>query len=204
MLAGDTSLGSDDRHQRQDGRHDHVVFANQLTQLQVQVTALQVQFGDSLRRSLYLASMSLSVLEPNTNVVIYIERLLNTIDRLRSERDSLSRDVEFLESESRFTIEALEAKLSASISSASDKSVATINQQDVQGGLNNVEGHYTTLQSHQLSNMDSEATRNLREQIEELEDRVMRRTEQIGIHQHAVLGFKTESDIDGGSEDSRG
>ena len=169
--------------------------------------------------------MSLSVLEPNTNVVIYIERLLNTIDRLRSERDSLSRDVEFLESESRFTIEALEAKLSTSVSSASDETVATISQlkiemdqkerhlqdveserdslklqltnlmtdmQDVQEELNNAEGRYTTLQFHQLSNMtNSEATRNLRGQIEELENRVMRRTEQIGIQQHDIKRLET-------------
>ena len=204
---------------------------------------------------------SISVLEPDTNVVTYIERLFKTIDRLRSERDSLSRDVEFLESESRFTIEALEAKLSASISSASDKTVATVttqrddllaelqrkdsqwekdleiartaeqktreelddvlhrmsevashlqdveserdslrlqitnlmtDMQDVQEALNNAEGRYTTLQFHQLSNMtNNEATRNLRGQIEELENRVMRRTEQIGIHQHDIKRLET-------------
>ena len=302
---------------------------------------------------------SSSVSEPDTNVVTYIERLLATIDRLRGERDSLSRDVEFLESESRFTIEALEAKLSASISSAGDKTVTTISQlktemdelhshlaevsernaatveskdyeikrlglvvqtlvvalnhsssqatisetrlllltqdlranqnavmekerhlkdvedrlnatildheamtsqrdgllaelqrkasqwekdlaiartaeqetreeledvlhrmsevathlqdveserdslrlqitnlmtdmQDVQEELNNAEGRYTTLQFHQLSNMtDNEATRNLRGHIEELENRVMRRTEQIGIHQHDIKRLET-------------
>ncbi|KAH6917034.1 hypothetical protein BKA70DRAFT_1486238 [Coprinopsis sp. MPI-PUGE-AT-0042] len=42
-------------------------------------------------------------------------QLFATIQRLRSERDDLLRRVEFLESESRFTIEALEAKLSASV-----------------------------------------------------------------------------------------
>ena len=302
---------------------------------------------------------SMSVSEPDTNVVTYIERLLATIDRLRGERDSLSRDVEFLESESRFTIEALEAKLSASISSTSDKTVTTISQlktemdelhshlaevsernaatvesknceikrlglvvqalvvalnhsssqatisetrlllltqdvranqnavmekerhlkdvedrlnatildhevmtsqrdgflaelqrkdsqwekdlgiartaeqetreeledvlhrmsevathlqdveserdslrlqitnlmtdmQDVREELNNAEGRYTTLQFHQLSNMtDNEATRNLRGHIEELENRVMRRTEQIGIHQHDIKRLET-------------
>ena len=175
--------------------------------------------------SLPPASMSLSVLGPDIDVVTYIERLLNTIDRLRGERDSLSRDVEFLESESRFTIEALEAKLCASVSTESDKTVATISQlkiemdekerllqdveserdslrlqitnlmtdiQDIQEELNNAEGRYTTLQFHQLSNMTtSEATRNLRGQIEELENRVMRRTEQIGIHQHDIKRLET-------------
>ena len=138
------------------------------------------------------ASVSLPVLEPDIDVVTYIERLLNTIDRLRRERDSLRCDVEFLESESRFTIEALEAKLSASIASASDKTVSTIGQQDVQEELNNAEGRYTTPQFHQLSNMtNSEDTQNLLEQIEELENRVMRRTEQIGIHQHDIKRLET-------------
>ena len=119
--------------------------------------------------------MSMSVLEPDIDVETYIERLLNTIDRLHVERDSLRCDVEFLESESRFTIEALETKLSASISSASDKSVTTISQQDVQEEFNNTEGRYTTLQFDQLSNMTiSEATRNLWRQIEEFENSVKR------------------------------
>ena len=306
------------------------------------------------------ASMSLSISEPDANIVTYIERLLAAIDRLRGERDSLRRDVQFLESESRFTIEALEAKLSASISSTSDKTVATISQlktemdelhshlaevseknaatvksknseikrlglvvqtlavvfdhsssqaaiswarllllaqdelrasqndvmekerhlrdvenrlnatnldheamasqrddllaelqrkdsqserdleiartatqetreeledvlhrmsevathlqdveserdslrlqvtnlttdmHDTQEKLTNAEDRYTSLQFHQLSNMtNSEATRNLRGQIEELENRVMRRTEQIGIHQHDIKRLET-------------
>lgn len=162
----------------------------------------------------------------------HTERLLAAINRLRGERDSLRRDVQFLESESRFTIEALEAKLSASVSSTSDKTVATIGQlknemdelhsrlaeiseknaatvesknfeikrlglvaQTLAVVFNhsssqatiNTEDRYTSLQFHQLSNLTSnEATRNLRGQIEELENRVMRRTEQIGIHQHDI------------------
>jgi len=303
---------------------------------------------------------SMSVSEPDANVVTYIERLLAAIDRLRGERDSLRRDVQFLESESRFTIEALEAKLSASMSSTSDNTATTISQlraemddlhyhlakvsernaataesknfeikrlslvvqtlavvlghassqakisetrllslaqdelqtsqndvmeqerrmkdlenrldatildhkamtsqrdgllaelqrkdsqwekdlatartaeretreeledvlhrmseitshlqdveserdslrlqitnlmmdmQNVQEDLNNAESRYTSLQFHQLSNMtNNEATRNLRGQIEELENRVMRRTEQIGIHQHDIKRLET-------------
>lgn len=60
--------------------------------------------------------------------VIYVERLLHAVDRLRGERDNLRRDIQFLESESKFTIEALEAKLSASMSSVCDESVTTIGQ----------------------------------------------------------------------------
>jgi myosin protein heavy chain len=52
------------------------------------------------------------------------------VDRLRGERDALRRDLQFLESESRFTIEALERKVTASVSAytESDYRVETSNQ----------------------------------------------------------------------------
>ncbi|KAF5323386.1 hypothetical protein D9611_005608 [Ephemerocybe angulata] len=68
---------------------------------------------------------------PDEDTVEYIDRLLSAIDRLRAERDSLLRDVQFLESESRFTIEALEARLSRSMATTatdSDDTIHTINQ----------------------------------------------------------------------------
>ncbi|KAF8971725.1 hypothetical protein BDZ97DRAFT_1784777 [Flammula alnicola] len=272
--------------------------------------------------------------EGDSDTVTQIERLLLAIDRLRGERDSLRRDVQFLESESRFAIEALEAKLSASMSTASNtQTLATIDQlraemddmhaqmlavgeqyeantraknleirrlgvqvqglavtalqdcqvddkqdlvmqydltklsletiiserddllnqlrtkdahwekeleavrqdeqecrerldeamremadlndqledlesdrdsltlqvtnlttdlQVAQDELTNAESRYTNLQFHQLNSMtSSEATRTLREHIEELEMRVMRRTEQIGIHQHDIRRLET-------------
>ncbi|KJA28405.1 hypothetical protein HYPSUDRAFT_197276 [Hypholoma sublateritium FD-334 SS-4] len=279
--------------------------------------------------------------EADTDTIIHIERLLSAVERLRGERDSLRRDVQFLESESRFTIEALEAKLTASVSTASNNAtLATIDQLraemddmhaqmlvvgeqyqintqyknaeirrlglqvqglavslghiDTQAGaglfvahidnrdnlhvatqlelealakerdellhelqakevhweqqvdaarmgdhesrerlddamceiselndhleeleserdslalqltnlmtdlqiaqdeLGNAETRYTNLQFHQLNTMTSnEATRTLREHIEELEGRVMRRTEQIGVHQHDIRRLET-------------
>ncbi|KAL0951627.1 hypothetical protein HGRIS_008308 [Hohenbuehelia grisea] len=58
---------------------------------------------------------------------------------------------------------------------------------EAQAELANAESRYSALQLHQLSDMSSnEAVSALREQIEELEGRVMRRTEQIGIHQHDI------------------
>jgi chromosome segregation ATPase len=51
---------------------------------------------------------------------------------------------------------------------------------------------YSSLQSHQLASLSSnEATKVLRSQIEELEMRVLRRTEQIGIHQHDIKRLET-------------
>ncbi|KAH9486241.1 hypothetical protein JR316_0000305 [Psilocybe cubensis] len=75
------------------------------------------------------AAESLPEQEPDLDAIAQIERLLGAIDRLRGERDALRRDVQFLETESRFAIEALEAKLSASISTNSDPhTIATIDQ----------------------------------------------------------------------------
>lgn len=54
------------------------------------------------------------------------------------------------------------------------------------------ETRYSTLQAQQLAGLSSSAqNRALKEQIEELEARVMRRTEQIGIHQHDIKRLET-------------
>lgn len=53
--------------------------------------------------------------------------------------------------------------------------------------LEESEDRYRILQQEQLSAMSAhEATKALRRQIEELEARVLRRTEQIGVHQHDI------------------
>lgn len=58
--------------------------------------------------------------------------------------------------------------------------------------LTEAENRYSTLQAQQLSSMSSsDVARSLREQIEELEMRVLRRTEQIGIHQHDIKRLET-------------
>ncbi|GJE89619.1 hypothetical protein PsYK624_057230 [Phanerochaete sordida] len=63
-------------------------------------------------------------------------------------------------------------------------------QQDLHNAkteLQETEERYHVLQQQQLATMSAnEATKALRRQIEELEGRVMRRTEQIGVHQHDI------------------
>ncbi|VDB87529.1 unnamed protein product [Peniophora sp. CBMAI 1063] len=44
----------------------------------------------------------------------YVEKLLNSVTRIRGERDGLKRDLDFLQVESRFTIQSLEAKVHSS------------------------------------------------------------------------------------------
>ncbi|KII94276.1 hypothetical protein PLICRDRAFT_36532 [Plicaturopsis crispa FD-325 SS-3] len=64
--------------------------------------------------------------------------------------------------------------------------------ESAQQELVDAESRYSTLQMHQLSSMSaSDATRALRQQIEELEMRVLRRTEQIGVHQHDIKRLET-------------
>jgi len=61
-----------------------------------------------------------------------------------------------------------------------------------QAELGDAENRYTTLHLHQLNTMSSnEATRTLKDHIAELEGRVQRRNEQIGIHQHDVKRLET-------------
>ncbi|KAF9270714.1 hypothetical protein L218DRAFT_889408 [Marasmius fiardii PR-910] len=58
--------------------------------------------------------------------------------------------------------------------------------------LEEAEKRYTSLQFHQLSSMSStDANSALRKQIAELEERIMRRNEQIGIHQHDIRRMET-------------
>ncbi|KAF7975216.1 hypothetical protein HWV62_10300 [Athelia sp. TMB] len=64
--------------------------------------------------------------------------------------------------------------------------------EEAQVELTAAETRYSTLQAHQLSDMSStDVSRSLRQQIQELESRVMRRTEQIGIHQHDIKRLET-------------
>ena len=56
-----------------------------------------------------------------------------------------------------------------------------------QAELHHAESRYSELQTKQLSTMSSTGVvRTLREQIGELEGRILRRTEQIGLHQHDI------------------
>ncbi|KAF5352735.1 hypothetical protein D9756_005910 [Leucocoprinus leucothites] len=68
----------------------------------------------------------------------------------------------------------------------------TADLQAAQDELASAEERYSALQLQQLSSMSSsDATRALREQMTELEARVARRTEQIGIHQHDIRRLET-------------
>ncbi|KAH7930915.1 hypothetical protein BV22DRAFT_1053449 [Leucogyrophana mollusca] len=63
---------------------------------------------------------------------------------------------------------------------------------NAEDALNEAQCQISNLQTQQLSSLSTtEVTLALRGQIEELEDRVARRTEQIGIHQHDIRRLET-------------
>ena len=93
-----------------------------------------------------------------------VDHLRKVIQEVEAERNSLNLRIAHLED---------------------DLSTARSEHEDLQG-------RYKTLQSQQLSSMSStQASRALRQQIEELEGRVKRRTEQIGLHQHDIRRLET-------------
>ncbi|KAL1761876.1 hypothetical protein FB107DRAFT_254270 [Schizophyllum commune] len=100
------------------------------------------------------------------------------ISRLELEVHELSKALESVESE-RSSLSVQVTNLTAEV-------------EEAQQELSAAENRYSELQFHQLSNMtQNEATLALRNQIQELEGRVMRRTEQIGIQQHDIRKLET-------------
>ena len=92
------------------------------------------------------------------------DRLRKVIQEIEAERDSLNLRIAHLED---------------------DLSTARTEREDLQA-------RYQTIQSQQLSSMSStQANRALRQQIEELEGRVKRRTDQVGMHQHDIRRLET-------------
>ncbi|KAJ3802284.1 hypothetical protein GGU11DRAFT_57257 [Lentinula aff. detonsa] len=100
------------------------------------------------------------------------------VDHLNAQLDDISKMLESVTSE-RDSLNVQVTNLNSDIASARQE-------------LTEAESRYTQLQFHQLSDMPStQATKALRSQIEELESRIMRRTEQIGIQQHDVRRLET-------------
>ncbi|KAI0673754.1 hypothetical protein C8Q78DRAFT_1018750 [Trametes maxima] len=73
------------------------------------ISELEAHLSDSTQP----AAMNKS---PDEATVATMEKLLNTIERLRGERDGLRRDLEFLNAENRFAVQSLEAKLTVATS----------------------------------------------------------------------------------------
>ncbi|KIY50419.1 hypothetical protein FISHEDRAFT_39030 [Fistulina hepatica ATCC 64428] len=97
---------------------------------------------------------------------------------LEDEVKTLSRTLESVESE-RSTLQLQVNNLTGELETAQEQLAAA-------------ERRYSELQRHQLSSMpETDVTRNLRTQITSLEARIVRRSEQIGIHQHDIRKLET-------------
>lgn len=198
----------------------------------------------------------------------HIADLLNAVDRLRDERDSLRQRLGFMEEEYRFSKDALEQKLVSALAFpketehssgildlrrklehsgramlaiclvashlhsavdderakgdlayeshvAAEDALAMANRtteevesvrdsyalqvtnlqtdlDNAQQALEEAEVRYTTLQMHQLAEMStSDATRALRDQVEEFEAKLVRRNEQITVQQREIKRLDT-------------
>lgn len=138
------------------------------------------------------------------------------LDNTRQQRDDLLIRVEHLQSQvaantrSREQWQELQSDLADKTAGLSDITrsledaeternslkVEVVNLQNdmalAQDELKQAEQRYSNLQNQQLSSMSTtQVNRRLKEQIEELEGRVARRTEQIGIHQHDIKRLET-------------
>ena len=138
------------------------------------------------------------------------------LDNIRQQRDDLLLQVEHLQSQvaantrSREQWQELQSDLAGKTARVSDITrsledaeternslkVEVVNLQNdmasAQEELKQAEQRYSNLQNQQLSSMSTtQVNRKLKEQIEELEGRVARRTEQIGIHQHDIKRLET-------------
>jgi chromosome segregation ATPase len=138
------------------------------------------------------------------------------LDNIRQQRDDLLLQVEHLQSQvaanarSREQWQELQSDLAGKTARLSDTTrsledaeternslkVEVVNLQNdmalAQEELKQAEQRYSDIQNQQLSSMSTtQVNRKLKEQIEELEGRVARRTEQIGIHQHDIKRLET-------------
>ncbi|KAL0576713.1 hypothetical protein V5O48_005280 [Marasmius crinis-equi] len=121
---------------------------------------------------------------------------LSQLGSASSEWKTKLEDAEAAHENTKEELERVDSELTEMISDRNSLSLQVENLandlKSAQRDLEEAEKRYSSLQFHQLSTMSStEATKALRRQIEELEGRVLRRNEQIGIHQHDVKRLET-------------
>lgn len=130
-------------------------------EVQKQLEAKEVAWNKRLEE---VTAASEEAKEAVTQLDAQLTDMSHALEDAESERDSLRLQVE---------------NLSTDLRTAQDE-------------LAEAESRYSSLQSNQLSDMSSsEATRALSGTIEELEKRILRRNEQIGLHQHDIKRLET-------------
>ncbi|KZT30973.1 hypothetical protein NEOLEDRAFT_1083593 [Neolentinus lepideus HHB14362 ss-1] len=174
------------------------------TQLDKARQTLQKELQSSQSKDLALANLKATVEQAHSRVTPALEEL----HQLREERENLRCRIGELQDEvgsltkelgstkrelaqTELHLEEAQKSLEDVESQRESLTTEVTNlQMDLEAArhdLENAEQRNDTLQAKQLLGFSSyEATKALREQIETLEQRVQRRTEQIGIHQHDI------------------
>ncbi|KAI0275128.1 hypothetical protein BC834DRAFT_851261 [Gloeopeniophorella convolvens] len=184
-------------------------------QVFAEISRLQSSLQDSTASSEDQLRISHSLEQLLSDAQQQLEAHTSSLHDLQGHRDELLLQIESLQSQlteaseaggrSRDQTRELQADLEDSVAKLSSVTKALENvesernslrvelvnlQNDVssaQEELKQAEKRYSTLQTQQLSSMSTtQVNHKLREQIDELEGRVARRTEQIGIHQHDI------------------
>ncbi|KAI0652477.1 hypothetical protein C8Q79DRAFT_899739 [Trametes meyenii] len=104
-LAREKAQALDERDQLEQER---ARLSRHLDAADARISELEGHLSDS--------TQSATIKSPDEVTVATMEKLLNTIERLRGERDGLRRDLEFLNAENRFAVQSLEAKLTIATS----------------------------------------------------------------------------------------
>ena len=181
----------------------------EVSHLRSQLQATMASSGESHRASHTLQQSLLDLqhrLESSTSSLHDTQRqrdnLLLQVEHLQSQivaSDRVGEQYEELQSSHERTTARLADVTNALEDAESERNslrVEVVNLQgdmvSAQNSLKQAEQRYSDLQKQQLSSMSSvQVHRKLKEQIEELEGRVARRTEQIGIHQHDIKRLET-------------
>lgn len=150
-----------------------------------------------LQSQLEISCQQLTALEKSRN------NLLLVVSELEAKVHSLTAEVRVAEENTHGALQQAEKQLAATTrayqnieSERNSLSLQVTNLQTDLGAaqeeLADAQSRYSALQAQQLSIMPATGVAHaLREQIQELEGRVNRRTEQIGIHQHDIRRLET-------------
>ncbi|KAI0308265.1 hypothetical protein B0F90DRAFT_150381 [Multifurca ochricompacta] len=195
-------------------RVDHEIEVNK--EARVEIPRLSSQLQDSLASKDESLRASHGLQQSLLDIKHQLESNISSLHDTQQQRDDLLLQIEHLRSqvaandclreqyqELQSSLEGTAARLSDVTKALEDAEsernslkVEVVNLREdmtsAQEEMKQAEQRYSVLQNQQLSAMSStQINRKLKEQIEELEDRVARRTEQIGIHQHDIRRLET-------------
>ena len=177
--------------------HSSLLSLQQLIEQQKQTIENAQQERDTLRSRLDILSAELSASEEQRNqsllLVTDLEAKVQSLVESRAEAEREAHE-NLVEAQERLT--ALNKSYEEVESERNSLSLQVTNMQidlsRVQEELADVQDRYNALRTQQLNGISStDVTRDLKDHIQDLEFRILRRTEQIGLHQHDIRRLET-------------